>query len=636
MNQPQRHIIIGTSGHIDHGKSAIVRALTGTDPDRLQEEKDRGMTIDLGYAFYNDLVAFVDVPGHERFIKNMVAGVTSIDFVLLVVAADDGVMPQTREHLDILNLLGVQRGIIVINKIDLVEPDWLELIKEDVRELAKGTFLKEAPLVTFSAINEEGMEELRRQIDLMVEEPTKRENRGYFWMPVDRSFTIRGFGTVTTGSVNSGELHAGDDVELLPANKGYKVRGLQRHGHESDCISIGDRGAINLQGVHKDMIKRGDVLCTPDCGQATTRIDVRLQLLPASPWKLKEQSRVRLHIGTSEILARVRHIDREELLPGEAGLVQLILERPIAANRRDRFVIRNYSPGITIGGGIVLDNRPLQRHKRLDKSVLHHFEKMESPDLGAVILDCLQNSYGAKPAGDLVRSIGIAESLLQNHLADLERQELVSRIKSGDQFLFAAKSEVDRTRKMILGDLEEFHKDNPHLSGIGRAELSSKFMKTTEAVTIDTILEDLSREGKLKLKGDLIALASFNAGLTSEQQNIYDRILSMLRAEPYSPPTLKELYSTLNLEKAKVDLLINYGKSQNEWIVLQNGLIYPRTTLKEIQEMVRNWIEKKGSITAADLRDLIRASRKFAISILEYFDQIGFTVREGDERFLNS
>jgi selenocysteine-specific elongation factor len=235
-----------------------------------------------------------------------------------------------------------------------------------------------------------------------------------------------------------------------------------------------------------------------------------------------------------------------------------------------------------------------------------------------------------------VRSIGIAESLLQNHLADLERQELVSRIKSGDQFLFAAKSEVNRTREMILGDLEEFHQDNPHLSGIGRAELSSRFMKTTEAGTLDTILEDLSREGKLKLKGDLIALASFNAGLTSEQQNIYDRILSMLRAEPYSPPTLKELYSTLNLEKAKVDLLINYGKSQNEWIVLQNGLIYPRTTLKEIQEMVRNWIEKKGSITAADLRDLIRASRKFAISILEYFDQIGFTVREGDERFLNS
>lgn len=635
MTTQQRNLIIGTSGHIDHGKSAIVNALTGTNPDRLKEEQERGLTIDLGYAFYNEHVAFVDVPGHERFIKNMVAGVTSIDFVLFVLAADDGVMPQTREHLDILDLLGVESGIIVINKIDLMDTEWVDLVEEETRELTRGTFLEKAPIVRFSATEKTGIEELKRQIDILVQKPPNRQDRGYFWMPVDRSFTIQGFGTVVTGSINSGVLTQGEEIELLPSGKIYKVRGLQKHGKQSKSIEIGDRGAINLLGVHREEIQRGDVIATPQCGVSSTRFDAQLKMLKNSVWELKDQSRVRLHVGTSEILARIRLLEQNPLKPGENGFVQFILEKPIAINRKDRFVIRKYSPSITIGGGFILHNQPRARHKRFDGTVIQYFENLMSENIGEVIYSWLVWTKKLISMEELVPVIGLSIDLLQPCLDDLVKSGRVQKVQSGDQLFFIDSVEFEKSQEKIIEVLSNFHKANPHLNGMSRAELASRSLINKEPFLIETILTNLFSKGKLLFVNELVALAKFAAGLNKTQEVHYHSILSLLEEYSFTPPTKKELYEKYDLQNSEIDMILNYAKNKREIVILPNGLVYRQPDLDKIKTLIKDWIDSNSSITAAELRNLIQASRKYAIALLEYFDEEGFTYRENDQRFLN-
>ncbi len=635
MENLQRNIIIGTSGHIDHGKSAIVNVLTGTNPDRLKEEQERGLTIDLGYAFYNEHVAFVDVPGHERFIKNMVAGVTSIDFVLFVLAADDGVMPQTHEHLDILDLLGVERGIIVINKIDLAEPDWIDMVEEEVRELTRGTFLDSAPVVRFSALNKSGLEELKIQIELMVQTPTKKIDRGYFWMPVDRSFTIQGFGTVVTGSINSGKLTQGETIKILPSGKTFKVRGLQKHGSQSNSIEIGDRGAINLLGAHREDVQRGDVIVTPGCGIPVKRFDAELKLLKNSPWELKDQARVRLHVGTSEIFARIRLLDHKQLIPEDQGFVQFILEKPIATNRNDRFVIRKYSPSITIGGGFVLDNDPLTRHKRFNDSVIQHFKNLASNDVKNVILEMLTWNRNVKSFQELVPAIGMSTEKLQPHLEESVKNGSIRILESGDQRYYIAKSEFEKSKKNLFEILTQFHNSNPHLPGMSRAELASRALLNKEAILIESILKELSFEGEIVFDNEIVSLAEFSAGLNADQQSLYNDIIKLLQESSFTPPTIKELYEKYNNRKSEIDLVINYSRKRKEIVVLQNGLVYLNSTLNSVKKLIVDWIKTQDSITAGELRNIIQASRKFAIALLEYFDEKGLTYRDGDQRYLN-
>ncbi|MFQ5772833.1 MAG: selenocysteine-specific translation elongation factor, partial [bacterium] len=370
------HIIIGTAGHIDHGKSALVKALTGVNPDRLKEEKERGLTIDLGFAHLGEKATIIDVPGHEKFIRNMVAGVSTINFVLFVVAADDGVMPQTREHLDILKILQVKHGIIVITKIDLVEEEWLNLVKEDVRNLVQGSFLEIAPMLSVSSITGRGISKLKTTMETQWQQIKRRENKGVFWMPIDRSFTMKGFGTVVTGSVLSGETKVGDSLELLPQKKIVRIRGLQSHGHSVEKVAPGDRAAINLQALAKDQIHRGNVLSVPNYFNVARRLDARLQLLENAPKAIKPNTRVRLHFGTTEVMARISLLNVTKIEPGVSAYVQFHLENPGCTRRLDPFVIRQYSPTTTIGGGIILDANAT-RHKLADPTVLHKLQALE-------------------------------------------------------------------------------------------------------------------------------------------------------------------------------------------------------------------------------------------------------------------
>ena len=636
MCEKRRHIIIGTSGHIDHGKSSIVKILTGTDPDRFQEEKDRGMTIDLGYAFYSDQVAFIDVPGHERFIKNMVSVVTTIDFVMFVIAADDGVMPQTREHLDILRVLDISRGLIVLNKIDLVEPDWIDLVEEDVRELVKDTFLQGAPVVRVSSVTEAGFDELRQEIDLLVQEATGRRDCGYFWLPIDRSFSIQGFGTVVTGSVLSGELKVGEEVELLPVRKRIKVRGLQRHGKKSDNVLLGDRAAVNLPGIHRDKISRGDVLATPGLGMVTKRLDVQLQLLSSSPRPIKDQDRLRLHVGTSEIFTRVRLLDCRELFPGRSGFVQLMLDKEIAVSRRDRFVIRRYSPSVTIGGGVILDNSPLERHHRFDDDVIRHFQYMLTEDPETIIHEYLQNCL--RPKGDLEisRASSLTVEKTREYLNNLHQKGKIHRFQAGSRINYMADSEWQRLQEKVLKLVDRFHRKNPHLSGMSRAELSSQLLKRTDPAVFDALIDSLNSRNLLSVKNDIITKAGFSAEITEKQEQFYRELTGYLQSTNFTPPTVKEIYQQFEDQKKQLDVLIPYGKSRGELIVFSGGLVYLQKIMHEMQEKIRVFLTEKGSITAADFRDMIQASRKYAVAVLEYLDETGFTRREGDDRVLGN
>jgi len=635
MSSDIRHIIIGTSGHIDHGKSSLVKALTGTDPDRFIEEKERGLTIDLGYAFYNDQVAFIDVPGHEKFIKNMVAGVTTIDFVMMVVAADDSVMPQTREHLDILKVLGIERGIIVINKIDLADPEWMELVEDDVQNLVKNTFLDNAPIVRVSAVTEEGLDQLREKIDELVQETPSRRDRGYFWQPIDRSFSIQGFGTVVTGSVLSGDLNVGEEVELLPSKRNLKVRGLQRHGVKSDIVQLGDRAAVNLQGIHRDDIQRGDILATSGYGLVTKRLDVQLQLLPSSSWSIKDQDRLRLHVGTSEIFVRVRLLDRKELIPGDNGFVQFILETPIAVNRKDRFVVRKYSPPITIGGGIILDNFPLERHRRFHEPVIQHFENLLEEKPETIISEYLQNCLHPKNLDQISQATSFKKDKTLKYLEALEKDGKIQRFQSGPKTSYMAITETKKIETKILQLVEMFHQKNIHLSGISRAELFSNLSKKVDQFIFNSLLENLVKNNTLQKSGEFLSKKGFSSGISDDQKQFYNDLIQYLFSKKFTPPTQKEIYQTYSSQKKILDVLIPYGKSCGDFIVLADGLVYLTSVIDEMKEKIRKHISINNSIEVADFRDMIQASRKFAVSVLEYFDEIGFTRREGDERVLN-
>ncbi len=364
-----RHKIIGTAGHIDHGKTELVKAITGTDTDRLKEEKERGLTIDLGFAFLSDDIAIIDVPGHEKFIKNMVAGVVGIDMALLVVAADDGIMPQTREHFDILRLLNIQKGIIAITKIDLVEKDWIELVESDIRELVKGSFLENAPVFKVSSVTGEGIHRLKEKIFEEIKKIKERDYNRPFRIPIDRSFTIRGFGTVVTGTVFSGKISKNSKVELLPQKRELRIRGIETHGKKVYTAKAGDRAALNIANIEKNEITRGDVLAEPGFFIPVYKIDCKLSLLKSAPVPLNNRARVRIHIGTKEGMGRVYFFDRNELYPGESSFAQLRSEVPFITAREDRFIIRRYSPPITIGGGEILDPYPFRKEKNVNKTI---------------------------------------------------------------------------------------------------------------------------------------------------------------------------------------------------------------------------------------------------------------------------
>lgn len=628
-------IIIGTAGHIDHGKTALVKALTGIDTDRLKEEKERGLTIDLGFAHFGEQATIIDVPGHEKFIRNMVAGVSTIDLVLFVIAADDGVMPQTREHFDILKILQVRRGIIVLTKIDLVEEDWLNLVQDDVRSLVAGSFLENAPVVPVSSIAGTGIPELKKKVEALFAEIKDKQDKGIFWLPVDRAFTMKGFGTVITGTVLSGQANIGETLELLPQKEVWKIRGLQSHGHSVEKVTTGDRAAINLQAVEKQRLHRGNVLASPNYFVPSQRFDVRLQLLKSAPRALKSRTRVRVHVGTTEVMARVSLIGVKEIAPGDSGYLQLHLEEPAVSRRLDPFVIRQYSPTITIGGGIVLDpNAP--RHKLSDPSLPERLKSLQKENPGEVVEDKLLSAeFSLRTVDELTSEISASKETVQKILDDLNEQQKVLLLKKQGRAAAIHQANFERLRRAILETIADFHKKYPAKLGMRKAEIAKQFKSKVDGELLNFALADLIKNQQIKESAALISLKLHEIKIPPELKSLIEKIDQLVFEEGFATSSEAEMAQKLSVDpepaREALNIMIDLGKI----LRVEGNIYFHPKQVEAAKQKVKRFLQEKGEITVSQFKELLNGtSRKYAMPLLNYFDGSGVTEREGDVRIL--
>lgn len=624
-----RPIIIGTAGHIDHGKSTLIRALTGTDPDRLAEEKLRGMTIDIGFAFLNENIAFIDVPGHERFIKNMVTGASTVDTGMLVVAADDGIMPQTREHLDILSLLKISRGLIVITKIDLTDQNWIDLVEEDLQELVQGTFLQNAPIFRVSSVQGTGIGELKNYLLSLPEHVAEPQTGSeLFRLPVDRVFVSKGYGTVVTGSVISGQVNVGAELEVLPLLKPAKVRGIQSHNKSADNISSGHRAAINIQGIDHHQIERGFVLATRGYFKPTKLITCFVSMLSSAP-NLVYNAHVRIHIGTGEHLARIRLIGRDKLLPGESSVAQLVFDKEIAVGFQDRFIIRQYSPMITIGGGTVIDVQPKPLRKK-DKDFARLIAPLESTDIPLALRRLLEmNPTRLNSVHALAVQLSCHDELIRKHLHELNKKKTAVAIEGA---WFATKFHDDIKVK-IIDLVKRYHRQKPLSSGKTKTEIFEN--AKIPPVLGNYILKQLNDDKQIKISGDKVALADFTVEFSNAQQRFIDNLESKLQNAAFNPPDLKEIHRSGDLPEKDIQLIIAYLLDRQRVVQIDKDKILHTEVVEKGKSLIREFFSKRQSATVSELKNVLQTSRKWAIPILNYYDRIGLTVRRGSQRLLN-
>lgn len=627
-------IIVGTAGHVDHGKTALIRALTGVDTDRLPEEKERGISIDLGFAGFTlpsgRRVGIVDVPGHERFIKNMLAGASGIDLVLLVIAADEGIMPQTREHFDILRLLGVKKGIIVITKCDLVDEEWLGLVRDEIAEFVKGTFLAGAPVVPVSSVTRQGLAELAATIDRVCTETEAKDASAPARLPIDKIFTIAGFGTVVTGTLVAGRVAVDDRLELLPQEIPVRVRHVQVHGEFVREARAGQRVALNLAGVEREAVRRGDVLAAPGSLAPTGIFGARLRVLPSAMRPLADGGRVHLHVGTAEVLARVYCLDRDALGPGDEALVRIKTEEPVVVGRGDRYIIRSYSPMVTIGGGEVIEPH-LGEHARRRRDALADLAAKERGTPGDLLLAAARKR-GLAPTTlkDLARDAGLALEAAQREVAGLlERGELVALEPGG---FLAARQSVAGAREQVEASLAEFHRRYPLRRGMAKEELRTRALGGIDGRVYAGLLAELARQGAVVVEQDRVAAAGHTVRLSPEQARAKDEIEGRFRAGRFAPPEVAAaLAGVPGSEAVKSELLLLLVE-EGALARLADDIYIHRDALAEARAKVKEVLRQEGKITVAAFRDLIGTSRKFALPLLERFDAEGLTRRAGDER----
>jgi selenocysteine-specific elongation factor len=630
-----RHVIVGTAGHIDHGKSALVKALTGTDPDRLKEEQQRGITIDLGFA-HLDLgdvqVGFVDVPGHEKFVKNMLAGVGGIDFVLLVIAADESIMPQTREHFDICRLLGVGAGIVVINKTDLVDPDMIELVHEEIEESTRGSFLEKAEIIPVSSRTGEGIENLKKAIhDLALAVHSRPANR-MLRLPIDRAFSIRGFGTVATGTLTSGDIQKDQEIELIPGGLKAKVRGLQVHNAMTNRAVAGQRTAVNLQGIDLAQVERGMVITPPNLFQSTQILDVHLMLLPGAK-PLKNLVKVRFHQGTLEVLARVALIGQDVLAPGESGYAQLRLDAPVFCLHGDAFIIRQFSPTITIGGGTILHSNP-SKHKSTDKQTL---AALQGLDHGS-----LQEKIPVLLAMNVKRAMNLSEL---NSLLGLPGPDLVKACsdlaKSGKLVMLPAPAPilvlphvVESLKKETLEQISSFHKENTLQKGISREELRKRFYDDLPLEVFRYCLDELVGKKKISILEEAVSLYGREVQLTPEAQQIRQTIEDLFQKAGYQPPLITEIQNSISANPEEIRRIFFWMIKEKILFKLSDDLVYHRTILESIKSQIKGKFAPGTKFGVAEFKELFDITRKHAIPLLEYLDRERFTRRLGNDRIL--
>ncbi len=629
-----KHVVVGTAGHIDHGKTSLVKALTGIDTDRLPEEKARGITIDLGFAFLEEpgglTIEIVDVPGHERFVKNMLAGVGGIDLAMLVIAADEGVMPQTREHLAICSLLHIKSGLVALTKTDLAEPDWIELVQEDVRGLLERSFLANCPMVPVSVKTGEGLAELRAALGELARAVPARSTDQTPRLPIDRVFTVRGFGTVVTGTLASGRLAVDERVEVYPRGVASKVRGLQVHSHPVEGASAGQRTAVNLQGVERAAIERGDVVAPPGALLPTVLADATLELLADAPRPLKGRDRVRFHVGTQEVMARVLLVDRAQLEPGQTSYGRFRLEAPVVALPGDRFVIRSYSPIVTIGGGTLLDVAP-PRFKRKAPALLAHLELLDRGAPARVLEEHLKQAgaAGAK-AADLRARTPFGPEQLRELLDDVVKGGAVVAV---DREWYLHREANDRLRSQTLGLLEAFHAEYPLRAGISREELRSRAGNAQERVFAQ-LLSSLEAEGVVKSDRDQVRLTAHSIRLNPEQQRVVSGLEADFRQAAAAPPGPEEALGRLGVKGNEKHELFQLLVADRRLLRVKEGLYFHAEALAAIQEQLVAYLKEKQEIGPAGIKDLLGVSRKYAIPLLEYFDAQRVTVRQGEHRVL--
>jgi selenocysteine-specific elongation factor len=630
-----RHVIVGTAGHIDHGKSALVRALTGIDPDRLKEEQLRGITIDLGFA-HLDLgdvqVGFVDVPGHEKFVKNMLAGVGGIDFVLLVIAADESIMPQTREHFDICRLLGVRAGIIVINKADLVDAEMLELVREEVAEIAAGSFLENAEVVAVSARTGEGIDQLKEVLHNLALSIQPRPSNRILRLPIDRSFSIKGFGTVVTGTLTSGEIQKDQEVELIPGALTTKVRGLQVHGNMTARAVAGQRTAVNLQGVDLAQVERGMVITVPHLFKSTQILDVRLLLLPSAK-PLKNLVKVRFHQGTLEVLARVALIGRETLQPGESAYAQLRLDSPVFCLHGDAFIIRQFSPTITIGGGAILHPNPA-KHKSTDKKILSALEGLDQGNLSEKIPVLLATAVKrVMNLNDLNSLLGLPSPDLLKICSDLAQTQRVVMIAAPSPILVLPQV-VESLKKEVLAQVGEFHKENALQKGISKEELRKRIFDDLPLEVFRHCLDDLVAKRKIAFQGEAVSLHGREVQLTPEDNQIREQIEVLYQKAGYQPPSLSDVQSIVPANPEEIRRIFFWMVKERILVKVSEDLVYHRAIMDSIKKQIKDRFASGSRFGVADFKELFDITRKHAIPLLEYLDRERFTRRLGNDRIV--
>jgi len=634
-----KQVILGTAGHIDHGKTSLIRALTGIDTDRLKEEKLRGITIELGFAHMDlpngDRLGIVDVPGHERFVKHMVAGATGIDLVALVIAADEGVMPQTREHMEICQLLRVKKGLVVLTKTDLVDgPEWVEMVRDDVEEFLKSTFLDGASIIPVSAVTGEGIDELKEALTKLVLEVDARSSDGPFRLSVDRVFSMRGFGTVVTGTSLSGKLHIGDPVTIYPSELKTKVRGLQVHNDEVQEVLPGQRTAINLQGMERALIERGNVVATPGALVATHMIDVHLDLLASSPRPLKHRAKVRFHTGTAEYLGTVVLLEAEELQPGKDTFAQIRLDHPIAALRGDRFVLRSYSPVQTIGGGTILHPLP-SKHKGHDKREAAKALRtlLESDDPGIVLWHIRNAAWSGISEEELRVRANVSPKPLEKALQQFVSQKKVILYDKDNRRLLHPET-LEMLKKTILENLTDYHQRFPLKTGMAKEELAAQLPKPVDTRLYNFVLRQLADQNLVVQEMEWVRLVSHKIDLTKDEEVIRQKIEKAYREAALQPPFFKEVTTKLPGTPRQHQDVIEWMLTQGILVKAKEDIFFHAAALNELQQRLVAFLREHGEISTPQFKEMTQVSRKYTIPLLEYFDAQKITIRIGDVRRL--
>jgi selenocysteine-specific elongation factor len=626
------HVILGTAGHVDHGKTALVKALTGIDTDTQPEEQARGVTIDVGFAYWQDHVTVVDVPGHERFVKNAVTGASSIDLALFVVAADDGVMPQTREHLAILQLLGLRRGVVALTKTDLVEPDWVELVTEELRELFADTFLADAPILPVSSISGEGIEALRETLESEFAAVEPRSDRGAFRLPVDRVFSVSGFGTVVTGTVLAGTVRPRDELVLQPQGHAVRVRGVQVHGKDVTEAGVGLRAAINVSDLNMDDVDRGDTLACTGYFPATYMLDANLHMLDAIPAPLQHRDRVRLHLGPKEVLARVVLLDAETLGPEEQGFVQFRLETPAVAAHGDRLVVRRYSPARTIGGGIVLDPQPV-KHRRRRPDVLAMLAELDNVDSGVEAFLRSAQAEG-RTAQDVAHLLGADVGAMDAELRALVESGKASSFTDRGSTRYLHSDTWSALRADIVKALTTFHAKETLKTGMGREPLFQQATPRCPQQVYDALLVELEAAGQIRTQSSQIGLANHSVELSTELEDLRRRLGELLKSSAATPPNEAEMAQKLEASGSDVDAVIEVMQARGDVLRLADQLLFDASVLQGLQNQLIAYLQEHGMIEVSAFRELANTSRKFAVPLLNHFDSSGVTLRDGSVRRL--